>query len=190
MKITSTISAFLLSTLALSMTVNAHDPKLHAIKTVKADCSKMEHKKMEVKSPVVKAMMKKCLKQAKHSNKAMLPAEKAIYSFHQALKQGNKKEARELLDDNVIIYEGGRVERTADEYADHHMLADMAYLAAINNETLEHNVKVAGDTAYSMSRTKSTGQFKGKTIDHESMETIILRRIAGSWKITHIHWSN
>ena len=190
MKIINKITAVLLATLALSMTANAHDPKSHVTKAIKADCSNIEDKNMAMDDPLMKVMMKKCLQHIDHSNKQMSPVEKTVHLFHSALKKGKQKQARELLDDNVTIFEGGRVERTAAEYANHHMLADMKYLAAINTETLEQNIKVIGNIAYVMSRSKSTGHYKNKVINHESMETMILQKTNGNWKISHIHWSN
>jgi hypothetical protein len=117
-------------------------------------------------------------------------AGKVITEFHNALKLGHKKKARSLLDDNVIIFEGGGVEKSADQYANHHMLADMKYLAKIKTEVLTHNVKIVGDMAYSMSQTKSIGQIKGKFINAEGLESMVLQKNKNQWKIVHIHWSN
>ena len=59
-----------MTTLALAIATTtsamAHDPALHSKKTEKADCSKManmDHSKMNMKDPVMMAMMKKCQKQ-------------------------------------------------------------------------------------------------------------------------------
>jgi uncharacterized protein involved in copper resistance len=60
----SKIALVLIPTLTLSMTASAHDPKLHAKQPEKADCSKMDHSKMDMNDPVAMAMMKKCMKQA------------------------------------------------------------------------------------------------------------------------------
>ncbi len=117
-------------------------------------------------------------------------AGKVITEFHNALKLGHKKKARSLLDDNVIIFEGGGVETSADEYANHHMIADMKYLAKIKTEVLTHSVKVVGDMAYSMSKTKSTGQISMKYVNSEGLETMVLQKKNNKWKIVHIHWSN
>ena len=38
-------------------------------------------------------------------------AGKVISQFHKAIKKGHKKKARSLLADDIIIFEGGRVER-------------------------------------------------------------------------------
>ena len=70
-KTISKIALVLIPTLTLSMTVSAHDPKLHAEKPEKADCSKMDHSKMDMKDPVAMAMMKKCMKQAEVSGDKM-----------------------------------------------------------------------------------------------------------------------
>lgn len=113
-----------------------------------------------------------------------------VRRFHDALSNGDGELARSLLDDNVIIYEGGGVERSASDYASHHMLADMKFLAAMNLQVLEHEIKVYGDSAISMSRTKMRGNYQGKMLDRESMETISLSRKNGEWKIVHIHWSD
>ncbi len=55
---------------ALSLTANAHDPKLHAKKAEKANCTplekmKKENKKIDMTDPVILAMIIKCEKQAK-----------------------------------------------------------------------------------------------------------------------------
>jgi hypothetical protein len=70
-KTISKIALVLIPTLTLSMTASAHDPKLHAKKPEKADCSKMDHSKMDMKDPVAMAMMKKCMKQAEVSSDKM-----------------------------------------------------------------------------------------------------------------------
>ena len=118
------------------------------------------------------------------------PAAKVFLAFHQALETGNQKQARAQLADDVTIFEGGRVERSADEYAHHHMLSDMKYLAAMKSETLEHQVTVLGNTAISASRSHTTGSYKGKERDYEGMETMVLEKQNGEWKIKHIHWSH
>ncbi|WP_088329112.1 nuclear transport factor 2 family protein [Lacimicrobium sp. SS2-24] len=117
-------------------------------------------------------------------------AAKVVQTFHEALESGNGTLARAQLADDVTIYEGGRVERSAEEYAQHHMLSDMKYLAAVQSTTLEHQVKVLGNTAISASRSHTQGVYKGKVRDYQGMETIVLEKQQGEWKIKHIHWSH
>ena len=130
----------------------------------------------------------------KHESPAILKgtesaAAKVVLSFHQALKSGDQQQARALLADDVTIYEGGSVERSAGEYAAHHMAADMAYLANMQVTTLENQVSINGETAISIARSHTKGTYKGKERDHQGMETIVLQLQGGQWKIKHIHWS-
>ena len=114
---------------------------------------------------------------------------KAVMAFHRALESNDPQTARALLLDDVLIFEGG-VERSADEYADHHMLADIEYLAAVETTVLEHRVEITGHSAVSISRSKTIGTYRDKKIDNEGLETMVLNLINGSWKISHIHWSH
>ncbi len=70
MKMLTKITLVLVPVVALSFSANAHDPKLHIKKAQKADCSKLDHSKMDSKDPVAMAMMKKCMKQAKKNKGA------------------------------------------------------------------------------------------------------------------------
>jgi len=117
-------------------------------------------------------------------------AAKVVMTFHNALRTGDGRLARSQLADQVTIFEGGRVERSAEEYAQHHMQSDMRYLKEMNIETLEHQVQVMGNTAISMSRSHTKGKYDGKDRDNEGMETIVLVKQGYSWKIIHIHWSH
>ena len=71
MKTLTKIALVMISTLTLSLAANAHDPSMHVKKAKKADCSKMDHSKMDMKDPVAMAMMKKCMKQAEADKKSM-----------------------------------------------------------------------------------------------------------------------
>tara|TARA_R110002050_G_scaffold239732_2_gene375880 strand:- start:2121 stop:2414 length:294 start_codon:yes stop_codon:yes gene_type:complete len=65
------LALILIPAVTLSMTAMAHDPSKHVKKAKKADCSKMDHSKMDMKDPVTIAMMKKCMKQAEADHKSM-----------------------------------------------------------------------------------------------------------------------
>lgn len=113
---------------------------------------------------------------------------KTVRAFHNALKQGDHVGARATLADDVLILEGG-IERSADEYASHHMLADMAFIAKMSSTPLEQQVYVLGDLAYSVARKRTQGEYKDKTLDYVGLETIVLKKVDEQWKIAHIHWS-
>lgn len=127
-----------------------------------------------------------------------------VRAFHTALNSGDTVKVRALLDDAVWVFERGRVERSADEYAAQHMKADMVFLQHMKITTLEHQIQVVGNVALSMSRKKIQGDYEGEAIDIDSMETMMLVKdtVAGAssplpmplaetnhWRIVHIHWS-
>lgn len=131
----------------------------------------------------------------KHDTTALFVGEntapaQAVKAFHQALRTGDVNAARAMLADDVLIVEGNGVERSADEYASHHMLADMKFMAAVKAEALEHQTKMLGNMAYSVSRSQLTGEYKDKPVDVVSKETLVLVDKGDGWKIVHVHWSH
>lgn len=117
-------------------------------------------------------------------------AGKLVVEFHAALQNGDATRVRELLDDNIVIFEGGGVERSAEQYSSHHMISDMAFLKAMDIKVLEQQIKVTGDSAVAMSRSQIKGNYKDKEIDIQSMESMVLHKDNDNWKIVHLHWSN
>jgi hypothetical protein len=71
MKTLTKLALVLIPTITLSMAATAHDPSMHVKKAEKADCSNMDHSKMDMKDPVAMAMMKKCMKQSEKAKKSM-----------------------------------------------------------------------------------------------------------------------
>ena len=117
-------------------------------------------------------------------------AAKTVVAFHKAINSGDADRVRMLLDEAVLIFEGGGVERSAEEYAAHHLKADIAFLLKLKVTSIEHQVQGSSDMAVSMSRSKLVGKYKDKDIDLNTMETIVLRKSNNQWRIIHIHWSN
>lgn len=74
MKIKILTFAIALSTLAFTVSAQAHDPKEQMKNAEKPDCnamtnmdhSKMDHNKMDMDDPVMQAMMKQCMKDMHH----------------------------------------------------------------------------------------------------------------------------
>jgi len=116
-------------------------------------------------------------------------AAKVVTQFREALKAGNAEIVNSVLSKDVLIYESGNAERSSLQYVSGHMLADMKYLASIDSELIEHQVKISGDVAISTSQSKHIRTEDGKTTERISMETIVVSKVKGQWLITHIHWS-
>ncbi len=121
---------------------------------------------------------------------AARPVAAIVEAFHQALERGDTKVALSYLSEDALIFESGGVERGKREYASHHLAADAQFSKAVPSMVTRRVGHVAGATAWIATEGRTTGVFKGKAVDRKTVETMILRRTGGSWKIVHIHWSS
>lgn len=117
-------------------------------------------------------------------------AEATAEAFHQALITGDEAAVRTLLAEDVLILEGGGAEQSLDQYASGHMKSDMAFLGAVESETLSRRSGMAGDSAWVATETRLQGRFRETDIALKSQETLVMAREGDGWRITHIHWSN
>ncbi|HBL93718.1 MAG TPA: hypothetical protein DHV57_15745 [Hyphomonas sp.] len=111
-------------------------------------------------------------------------------AFGEALRAGDAAAVGALFAPDAVIAEGGGAERSFEEYSGHHMPADMAYMAAVAFDLKDRTVIESGDMATVISQSEISGTFKGEPVHRQSMETMVLKRDNGAWKITHIHWSS
>ena len=111
-------------------------------------------------------------------------------ALHTALATGDEAVVRRLLDESVLIYESGGVEASLEEYAGHHMPADMAFTGAIEREVLQRQVFESGEQAVVSTRSRLNGTYRDKPIDLDATETLVLSRTGGEWRIVHVHWSS
>lgn len=113
-----------------------------------------------------------------------------VTAFHAALTSGNTAAALALLAEDVMIFESGGVESNRAEYASHHLQADAAFSAAVPRTLVSRAHGGEGDNAWVMSVETVAGTYRNRAINSRSVETMLLRRVAGQWRIAHIHWSS
>lgn len=113
-----------------------------------------------------------------------------VDAFHAALAAGDRDAALALLAEDLTVFESGWAERTREEYAGHHLGADMEFSAATEREIAARSRGEAGDTAWVLTETRTTGTFRDREISSLGLETMVLRRTGDGWRIAHIHWSS
>jgi len=118
------------------------------------------------------------------------PAARVVDAFHAALRRGDTKAALSHLTEDSLIYEAGGVERGRQEYASHHLAADAAFARAVPGTITRRAGQGVGDIAWLATEGRTKGTYKDKPVDRITSETMVLRRVAGAWKIVHIHWSS
>ncbi|HEX9966170.1 MAG TPA: nuclear transport factor 2 family protein [Allosphingosinicella sp.] len=114
----------------------------------------------------------------------------AVDAFHSALRRGDAKAALMLVADDALVFEEGRVERSKAEYALHHAGADAAFSKAVPAKRLRRTGGGTADLAWVATESRTKGRYNGADVDRIMVETMILRRDSGAWKIVHIHWSS
>ncbi len=121
---------------------------------------------------------------------AARPAAAVVDRFHAALHKGDGKGALALMASDALIYESGHVEQGRAEYEAVHLAADMDYSRGVKEVVSARTGHASGNFAWVSSEGRTSGTFEGKPVDRATTETMVLRRIAGRWRITHIHWSS
>ncbi len=116
--------------------------------------------------------------------------EGVVNAYGAALRAKDEATLHALLAPDVIIAEGGGAERSVEEYAGHHMPADMAFTAAVEFSLKKRDVIENADLATVISESQVHGTYKGENVHSRMMETMVLRRDDDRWRIVHIHWSS
>lgn len=123
-------------------------------------------------------------------DEAIRPVVAVVDAFHAALGSGNADAVLALLAEDVMVLEEGGAERSREEYAGHHLPADMAFAAATEAGVTRRAAWIEGDVAWVLTEGRTSGQFNGRAINRLTAETMILHRGADGWRIRHIHWSS
>ena len=112
-----------------------------------------------------------------------------VAEFHRALDEGYARGMLELMAPDVVVYEQGFVEPSRDAYANSHLGEDLAFAARMKRHVTATQSGGSGDAAWVMTQSTIQGAVDDAALALENTETMLLRRDAGGWKITHIHWS-
>lgn len=126
----------------------------------------------------------------KFANPAAKDPVAVVEAFHAALSAGSASRVEALLDPNVLIMEGGNVERSRQEYASHHLPSDLKFMSAMRYRLERQTGNAIGDLAWVASEATLKGESGGKAADLVSTESLVLKKTGGGWRIVHIHWSS
>ena len=112
-----------------------------------------------------------------------------VDQYQRALSDGDTMTVVSLLANDAMILESGDVE-TRDEYRSHHLPMDIEFARAVPSIRGPVRVLRQGDAAWAISTSKTQGGvYRGRTVDSQGAELIVLTKEVHHWKIRVIHWS-
>ena len=111
-------------------------------------------------------------------------------TFHLAVASSDRAAATSLLAADVQIFESGFVERSRDEYLNHHFEADAKFAKAVTRRVTKRSEQTAGNMVLLLEETETSGSYEGQPVRLIGTETAVLRLEGGNWRIVHIHWSS
>lgn len=127
------------------------------------------------------------LKQGRQSDSVAVVT--VVDRYHRALSDGDTATALSLLATEAIILERGDVE-TREEYRSHHLPADIAFARAVPSVRGPVRVTIRGGVAWAISTSKTQGAYRGRAIDSQGAELMVVTREQEGWKIRAVHWSS
>ena len=114
-----------------------------------------------------------------------------LQSFDRAFVAKDLDRLASFYHPDATIFEGGGVNRGWLDYRDHHIGPE---IKAYESVQFEHNnvvvhLLVGDETAYVTSEYALKARVAGKEVDSGGLETLVLVKNGGAWKIRHSHSS-
>jgi len=110
-------------------------------------------------------------------------------AFDQILETGDTTGLNALLAPDLRVLEGGSVE-TRQEYLSHHLFDDIEFARAVKQERTSFHYSCEGSVAWLFSTSTAVGSFRGREINNDGAELMILSRTQRGWQIRAVHWSS
>lgn len=112
-----------------------------------------------------------------------------VARFHASLAAGDSAAALALLATDAVVVESGEVE-SREQYRSHHLPADIGFARAMRSERGPVRVTVRGDAAWTVATSATRGTYRGRAVNADGAEVMVLTRTSDGWRIAAIHWSS
>jgi ketosteroid isomerase-like protein len=110
-----------------------------------------------------------------------------VRGFKGALAAGDSTKVLSYLHDDLSVFEGRQAENLA-QYRSGHLAADIAHLKTVTQTVTKESFRISGDMAYYTSLYSSVGTSRGREVNSNGTETMVLARTSAGWKVLHVHW--
>ena len=112
-----------------------------------------------------------------------------VGAFRDALGRGDSAAMLALLAPDIVICESGDVEARAEHRA-HYRLADVEFARPVRTIRGSHRAVQEGTAAWASGTSEVTGRVRGRQVESQGAELIVMSRGAEAWRIRTIHWSS
>ncbi|MBA3881230.1 MAG: nuclear transport factor 2 family protein [Chthoniobacterales bacterium] len=112
-----------------------------------------------------------------------------VTAFHDALAKGDRAAVLALLAPDAQIVETGH-RQTREEYESEHLGADVEFAKAVPSTRSALIVRQEGNAAWTTATGRSTGTYKGRPVNSENAELMVLAKTDEGWRIRAVHWSS
>ena len=116
--------------------------------------------------------------------------EETVDAFSAALQAGDGVRVGALMAADALVAEEGGAEQSFAEYQAAHLPADIEFSKSVTRRVTDRRVWTERGMATVVTAADMTGVFRGRAIASRTMETMVLMKTNGEWRITHIHWSS
>jgi ketosteroid isomerase-like protein len=114
----------------------------------------------------------------------------ALTNYRAAMTARDLKALARTVTSDLMVAEGTSVNLGWADYRDHHIGPEMREWRYFSVEGVKTEVlEISGDQAFVVQKSTVTLGEKDGPVPLESVETFVLRRSDGSWKIRHVHFS-
>ncbi len=114
----------------------------------------------------------------------------AVDAFAAAMKAMDLELMAQALSPEVVILEGGKSERSRDEYLGHHAVADAMFMQSAQVINRYRKARASDNFAWVATESIIEISKDGEQKKLHSTETMLLEKSDSGWKIVHIHWSS
>ncbi|HXG69262.1 MAG TPA: DUF1775 domain-containing protein [Gemmatimonadaceae bacterium] len=119
------------------------------------------------------------------------PIEKWLAAYDAAFNAKDLDRLATFYHPDATIYEGGGINRGWADYRDHHLGPELKAFANLQFAHSDTLVRMTGpDSAYATSAYSLKAKMGERDIDSGGLETLVLVKEGGAWKIRHSHTSS
>ena len=84
----------------------------------------------------------------------------------------------------------GFADRSRSDYEGLHLSLDIQFAKTTERTLISRRQGGEDELHWVASLYLDEGEFQGEPVEQPTAETVLLRRVAGRWRIAHLHWSS